>query len=127
MFLIMALFLTSAKVQQLTLITIFSLFFLRNIHTEIQQKATNKGPLVLVWMMATLEPIPAAYGHRAWLRAHKCYSLWTLCQPMAHRINGQFRAGEQACLYTTWHECRGHRDRGTHHTCRVIASLELPV
>lgn len=65
--------------------------------TEIQLKATNKGSLVLVWMMATLEPIPATYGHRAWLRAHKCYSPWTLCQPMAHRINGQFRAGGQAC------------------------------
>lgn len=27
---------------------------------------------------------------------------------------------------TTWHDCRGHGDRGTHHTYRVIASLELP-
>lgn len=65
--------------------------------TENQQNTTNKGPLVLVWMMATLESIPATYGRRAWLRAHKCYSPWTSCQPMAHRINGQFRAAEQAC------------------------------
>lgn len=27
---------------------------------------------------------------------------------------------------TAWHECRGHRDRGSHRTYRVIASLELP-
>ena len=27
---------------------------------------------------------------------------------------------------TTWHEWTGHGDRGTHHTYRVIASLELP-
>lgn len=79
-------------------------------------KATNKGPLVLVWMMATLEPIPVTYGHRAWLRAHKCYSLWTLCQPMAHRINGQFRAGGQACPqhYMAWVN-RARRQRNTPH------------
>lgn len=101
MFMIMAQFLprfsvSSAKVQQLSPAAIFSLFR-RSMLTEIQQKTTNKGLLVLVWMMATLEPIPATYGHRAWLREHKCYSPWTLCQPMAHRINGQFRAGGQAC------------------------------
>lgn len=98
MFLIMALFLTSAKAQQLSLIAMAALL-LRNMLADIQQKTTNKGPLVLVWMMATLEPIPATYGHRAWLRAHKCYSLWTLCQPMASWINGQFRAGMPTTLH----------------------------
>lgn len=98
---------SSGKVQQLSLFAIFSLLlrnWLRLRLTEIQLKTTNKGSLVLVWMMATLEPIPATYGHRAWLRAHKCYSPWTLCQPMAHRINGQFRAGGQACPqhYMAW-------------------------
>lgn len=34
-------------------------------------KATkNKACVVLVWVMATLEPIPATYGQRARLRAH---------------------------------------------------------
>lgn len=102
-----------SKVQLLSLIAIFPQL-LRNILTEIQQKTTNKDPLVLVWMMATLEPIPATYGHRAWLRAHKCYSPWTLCQPMAHRINGQFRAGGQACPqhYMAW-VWRARRQRNT--------------
>lgn len=61
-------------------------------------------------------PSPATYGHRAWLRAHKCYSPWTLCQPMAHRINGQFRAGGQACPqhYMAWVN-RARRQRSTPH------------
>lgn len=110
---------SSAKCKLLSLIAIFSQL-LRNMLTEIQQKTTNKGPLVLVWMMATLEPIPATYGHRAWLRAHKCYSPWTLCQPTAHGINGQFRAGGQACPqhYMAWvwrntPHIQGHSQLGT--------------
>lgn len=71
---------------------------------RFSKKATNKGPLVLVWMMATLEPVPVTYGHGAWLRAHKCDSLCMLCQPMAHGMDGQFRTGGQAYPqhYMSW-------------------------
>lgn len=87
---------SSAKVQQLSPLPFTLPVLFRNVLGEIQQKATNKGPLVLVWMMATLEPVPVTYGHGAWLRAHKCYSLCMLCQPMAHGMDGQFRTGGQA-------------------------------
>lgn len=87
---------SSAKVQQLSPLPFTLPVLFRNVLGEIQQKATNKGPLVLVWMMATLEPVPVTYGHGAWLRAHKCSSLCMLCQAMAHGMDGQFRAGGRA-------------------------------
>lgn len=77
----------------------FFFFFHRSLGNTFKFQSTyrffspltpTKVLLFVVWVMASVEPIPTAYGHWACLRAHKCSSPWTMCQSTAHWINEQF-------------------------------------